>query len=315
MLGLRHGTREEAEVSKVNLVSFSGGRTSAYLVWLMEQKRKNEGWYVAYVFMDTGAEHPATYQFIRDIVNHWGIDLTCLRVRYNPNLGTGNSYDVVSVNDIGPDLAPWKGMVNKYGSPSAVAPYCTTRMKTDPHNKWANDIYGKDGYITWLGIRADEPRRLKSVEGIKFLAEISDMEKPDILQWWEAQPFDLGIEEHLGNCVFCIKKSLNKLGLAIKDEERLAAEFIEMSEGDEVRVTGRKHNHKKMYRKMLHLSDIKQMYAEEPRDELYKRLRFTKQFDTGSCTESCEVFNLEDDTNQIQEGGERREEEVENTET
>lgn len=66
-----------------------------------------------------------------------------------------------------------------------------------------------------------------------------------------------------------------------------------MAEGDQVRVTGRKYNHKMMYRKTLHLSDIAKMYEEESRDDLYKRVRFSKQFDTGSCSESCEVFNLD----------------------
>lgn len=279
-------------MSQVNLVSFSGGRTSAYLVWLMEQKRKHEGWSVAYVFMDTGAEHPATYQFIRDIVEHWGIDLTCLRVKFNETLGQGNSYQVLKVHEIGPDLQPWKGMVKKYGNPSSSAPYCTSRMKTEPHDKWANSVYGKGNYITWLGIRADEPRRLKDVPGIKFLAHISDVEKPDVLSWWKTQPFDLTIDEHLGNCVFCIKKSVNKLALAIKDEPFLTEAFIALTEGPDVRVDGRKHNHKIMYRKALHLSDIKGMYEDSTRDEVYKRVRLSKQFDSGSCSESCEVFDL-----------------------
>lgn len=38
----------------MNVVSFSGGRTSAYLLWLMEQKRQ-AGEDVHYVFMDTGS--------------------------------------------------------------------------------------------------------------------------------------------------------------------------------------------------------------------------------------------------------------------
>ncbi|MBD2815963.1 phosphoadenosine phosphosulfate reductase family protein, partial [Xenorhabdus sp. Flor] len=63
----------------INVVSFSGGRTSAYLVYLMEQRRK-QGEDVRYVFMDTGAEHPKTYEFIRDLVQHWKIDLVCLPV-------------------------------------------------------------------------------------------------------------------------------------------------------------------------------------------------------------------------------------------
>ena len=51
-----------------HVVSFSGGRTSAYLVWLFEQKRKKENINVEYVFCDTGAEHPKTYKFIKDVV-------------------------------------------------------------------------------------------------------------------------------------------------------------------------------------------------------------------------------------------------------
>lgn len=43
----------------INVVSFSGGRTSAYLLWLMEQKRR-AGKDVHYVFMDTqGAKSDA----------------------------------------------------------------------------------------------------------------------------------------------------------------------------------------------------------------------------------------------------------------
>ena len=75
-------------MSVTNVVSFSGGRTSAYLVHLMEQRRR-AGEDVRYVFMDTGAEHPGTYKFIREVVSNWGIDLICLRVDVNPELGKG----------------------------------------------------------------------------------------------------------------------------------------------------------------------------------------------------------------------------------
>ncbi len=33
-------------------------------------------------------------------------------------------------------------------------------MKTEPHDKWCDDKFGKGNYTTWLGIRADEPQRL-----------------------------------------------------------------------------------------------------------------------------------------------------------
>ncbi|TVW03486.1 hypothetical protein AZK16_10440, partial [Streptococcus pneumoniae] len=73
----------------INVVSFSGGRTSAYLLWLMEQKRR-AGKDVHYVFMDTGCEHPMTYRFVREVVKFWDIPLTVLQVDINPELEQPN---------------------------------------------------------------------------------------------------------------------------------------------------------------------------------------------------------------------------------
>ena len=36
-------------------------------------------------------------------------------------------------------------------------------------------------------------------------------------------PFDLKIPEHLGNCVFALKKGINKIALAARDEPELAS--------------------------------------------------------------------------------------------
>ena len=63
-----------------NVVSFSGGRTSAFLVYLMEMERHLYGADVHYVFMDTGAEHPKTYEFVRNLVTRWNIPLVCIRM-------------------------------------------------------------------------------------------------------------------------------------------------------------------------------------------------------------------------------------------
>lgn len=59
--------------SKVHVVSFSGGRTSAYMVWLIE-KLRNQGFITAkvvYIYLDTGAEHPKTYEFIKKCVENF----------------------------------------------------------------------------------------------------------------------------------------------------------------------------------------------------------------------------------------------------
>ena len=116
------------DCSAVHVVSFLGGLTSARLVNLMEEKRINEGWNVHYVYMDTGAEHPKTYEFIRNIVKQWGINLVCIRTKVHPEMGVGVTYDIVDIDNLKPDLKPWKDMLT-YGQPTINTPFCTSRMK------------------------------------------------------------------------------------------------------------------------------------------------------------------------------------------
>ncbi|ARG33889.1 TPA: phosphoadenosine phosphosulfate reductase family protein [Acinetobacter baumannii] len=284
------------------VISFSGGRTSAYLVYLFKDNPDAH-----FVFMDTGAEHPATYQFIRDIVKHWAIDLVCLRTVVDPEMNKGVSYKIVAIDDLKQDLEPWKEMLKKYGSPYYDMPFCTARMKTEPFEKYCNDVFGKNNFERWIGIRFDESKRLPievleklslpihkkashQKSGFRYLAEICELDKDQILDWWEEQPFDLAITEHLGNCVFCIKKHLPKVALAAKDEPEQAVKWIEVTQGAEVRSEGRKYNHHRMYRERLHMSDVIEAFKDHDRDELYKALRSSKRYESGSCSESCEAI-------------------------
>ncbi|EOK0234032.1 phosphoadenosine phosphosulfate reductase family protein, partial [Escherichia coli] len=248
----------------INVVSFSGGRTSAYLLWLMEQKRR-AGEDVHYVFMDTGCEHPMTYRFVREVVKFWDIPLTVLQVDINPELGQPNGYTVWEPKDIQtrmPVLKPFIDMVKKYGTPYVGGAFCTDRLKLVPFTKYCDDHFGRGNYTTWIGIRADEPKRLKPKSGIRYLAELSDFEKEDILAWWKQQPFDLQIPEHLGNCIFCIKKSTQKIGLACKDEEGLQRVFNEVITGSHVRDGHRETPKEIMYRGRMSLDGIAKMYSE-----------------------------------------------------
>ena len=281
----------EIDQRKVHVVSFSGGRTSAYLVYLMEQKRK-EGLNVKFIYMDTGVEHPLTLRFVREVAKFWNIDLTVLQADINPELGQGNGYTVWSAADIQtrmPTLKPFADMLKKYGTPYIGGAFCTDRLKTKVFQKYCNDQFGEGNYQTWLGIRADEPRRLKQKEGISYLAEISDFEKQDVIEWWNERPFDLLIPEHLGNCVFCIKKSTPKLAAAIKDEPELYKQWVQMISKAR-KVEGRKTDSNIMYRGHLSLEGIATLYANDTEKEIKQKLAASKRFETGSCSESCEGF-------------------------
>ena len=57
------------------IVSFSGGRQARSLCSLIKKLHPD----AVFVFMDTGAEHPATYDFIRQCNDYFGLNLVCLR--------------------------------------------------------------------------------------------------------------------------------------------------------------------------------------------------------------------------------------------
>ena len=279
-----------SEYKKV--VSFSGGRTSAFLCIKMLEKYGRD--HVDFVFMDTGAEHPLTYEFVRNVNKHYQLDLTCLRLKLNPQLGKGNTYTIVDVADIKPDLKPFKDMTTKYGVPYIGGMFCTDRMKLTPYKKYCDETYGRNNYETWLGIRQDEPARLHQRDGIRYLAEISDAEKVDILDFWKGQPFDLEIDEWLGNCVFCPKKSNLKLAAAHRDvDNQIYVDFIDTITSQNVRVDDNTGHYSRMYRGKQSLESLIKNYEMFTRDEIVNRIRSTKKLDTGSCSESCEVFNDE----------------------
>lgn len=276
------------------VVSFSGGRTSAYLCYLMKEKFGDE---VDFIYMDTGAEHEKTYEFIRKVNDEFGLNLTCLRTDFSSPLGAGNGFTVVGINSIAPDLKPFREMIAKYGVPYIGGMFCTDRMKLVPFTKYCQEKYGRGNYEAWLGIRADEPKRLNSKKGIRYMAEISDFEKDDVLEFWSNMPFDLDIPEQLGNCVFCPKKSNLKLAAAQRDEPELYHDFLEILYSDGVRHDDKTGHWSQMYRGKQSLEQVVAMFDSSTGDEIKSRIRGAKMTDTGSCSESCEVFVCE--SNQI----------------
>lgn len=343
------------------VVSFSGGRTSAYLCSLIKERMGDD---VEFIFFNTGGEHPKTYDFIRKCNDQFNLNLTCLEVDINHD-GMGkrhtNSYKIVDINSMHCDLAPFIETMAKYGRPSFGMASCTREMKSKVSKRYLDEKYGKGEYQVWLGIRADEPARFlstplvnklssdldyldfkalfcdmrsnggelgvsgieiltrgsghswlddakemshdafakKKKESLHFLAELSDFDKHDVIQWWRSMPFDLEIEEHLGNCVFCVKKSVNKVALAARDEPELLASWKLALDGannrdDLTNPTYRNGNAiGVIYRGGNSIDSIVAKYENHSRDEIRKTIRSMRQEDSGSCGESCEAFNLD----------------------
>lgn len=143
---------------KKKVVSDSGGRSSKFLAKFMLDKYGKSN--VDFVYMDTGEEHEATYEFIKQCNEHFKLDLICLRGDFSLPMGKGVGYNVVSIDGIKPDSKPFEEMMVKYGVPYIGGMFCTDRMKLKPYKKYCDHTYGKNNYETWLGVRFDEPKRL-----------------------------------------------------------------------------------------------------------------------------------------------------------
>ncbi len=103
----------ELGMNKQVVVSFSGGRTSAYLCCLIKKLHPD----AVFVFMDTGAEHESTYEFIKQVNDYFDLNLICLRTVVSDKWKEGVSYRVIDIDEIGHDLQPWRDMSLKYGLP------------------------------------------------------------------------------------------------------------------------------------------------------------------------------------------------------
>lgn len=196
------------------------------------------------------------------------------------------------IDEIGPDLVPYRDLSAKYGTPTVKTPWCTSRLKEVTHDKWCESEFGRGGFVTWIGVRADEPKRLKNMgkDPLKrYLAEIDDADKRDVLDFWSEMPFDLEIPEWLGNCVFCVKKSKAKLALAVREEPAMASEWMAMLRSSPDRTKRDGHTSENVYRRWRTLPEIVAEYADVPTDVLRSRIRSARN-DANTCSESCEVF-------------------------
>lgn len=325
----------------VHVGSISGGQSSALIVDELERMRRRHGWRVEYVFFDTGAEHPRTYDFLRSVESHYGINIHCLKSRFNQPLKKGHSVDVVSTQEVGVDMkyGPYAELVKKYGLPNVAGAFCTTRMKEETCNKFCREM-GWSDRVNWIGYRMDEPARyfgktcwqelkayglsfkeltkifraatngddLKSFylagstrkliieraatlkeKKLRYLVEFSDLDKQGVNAFWEKMPFRLEIPEHLGNCVFCFKKSLNKVALAIRDEPELFQEWRAMIMGGNERLSKLdKYSKDTIYRERNNFQSVQDKFAHLTRDELADTLRGVKE--VGCAGSSCEPF-------------------------
>lgn len=243
------------------LISFSGGRTSGYMLYhVLEAGLQDDVWVV---FANTGKERPETLDFVNECELQFGTPIMWVeyyrtvlpnyrsverkaataRTRQHSVLHPYTEYSktlkedgfrVVTYETASRAGEPFENLIECTGLPNPVTRLCTQELKIRPMKRFMQGL----GYQHWdniVGIRADEPKRVARMrvpnrepwENILPLADAGTT-KADVLAFWAKQSFDLQLaldedgETYEGNCDMCFLKSTKKRArIAQEHPERL----------------------------------------------------------------------------------------------
>lgn len=194
------------------LISFSGGRTSAYM--LHEIVRAHGGKLpddINVVFANTGKEREETLRFVHEVGTRWDISIRWVEWR-----DAEPCFEEVGYNSASREGEPFHALIAKKKMlPNGVARFCTSFLKiVAMHAFMASLGYAPGTYREAVGLRHDEGRRLLNMyannerDHRQCVAPLSKAKivKADVMAFWQEQPFDLGLKPWEGNCDFCFNK-------------------------------------------------------------------------------------------------------------
>ena len=194
-------------------ISFSGGRTSAYMLWRVLQSNGGLPPEAVVCFANTGKEDEATLEFVRDCAKTWLVPITWLEFR-----DTEDRFEVVTFETASRNGEPFEALIRKRSYlPNPVTRFCTIDLKIRPIGRYVLSLGMADTRteaenMSMIGMRADEQRRAaKIADKSRIPLVTAGITKEDVGAFWRAQPFDLGLPNNNGvtmhgNCDLCFLK-------------------------------------------------------------------------------------------------------------
>jgi 3'-phosphoadenosine 5'-phosphosulfate sulfotransferase (PAPS reductase)/FAD synthetase len=227
-------------IKEPTCISFSGGRTSAYMLYKILEAHDMSLPSDAYVcFANTGKEEEATLRFIDRCSKEWNVDIHWLE--YTNDEPNFKRVTFETANRTG---KPFEELVSrrKY-LPNPVTRYCTSQLKIRVINQYLRSIGWEDHSENedWMGIRADEPRRVAKIKDkSRVPLAVMGITSADIHNFWKNNNFDLelpiinGKTMH-GNCDLCFLKPLAQIVSLIQEKPEKAIWWAKMEKlGSEI---------------------------------------------------------------------------------
>lgn len=283
------------------VVSFSGGRTSGYMLWHILQafggKLPDD---VKVVFCNTGKERSETLDFVERCSIEWDVPVTWLEYRRDeskpliipsqfgqPAIGQ-HDFRQVNYATASRDGEPFLQLVSVKADyrlaakdkgpvlPNVRQRWCTGEMKERTKERYFLSLgWPVEDATDAVGFRFDEPvRHAKILEHTPQSWGCGQpydplwhagVTKPAVEYWWRQQSFDLQITSNEGNCDLCFLKAKWKKINILRDRPDLAQFWIELEAQTETRF----RNDHPSYSKLLELSQRPGLFDDiEDRDEL-----------------------------------------------
>jgi len=220
-------------------ISFSGGRTSAYMLWRVLQSNGGLPSDAVVCFANTGLEAEETLEFVRDCGKFWNVPITWVEYR-NDDQG----YAVVDFDSASRNGEPFKAIIDKRQYlPNPVTRFCTSELKIRVMYKYLRDAGMLVGGIDMMvGIRSDEQRRVAKMRNgknsestqITNIVPLADagVTVHDVGAFWDAQPFQLNLPSRngrttAGNCELCFLKPAAQILSLIREKPSRAIWWAE----------------------------------------------------------------------------------------
>lgn len=199
------------------LISFSGGRTSAYMLWhILDAHGGKLPDDVHVVFANTGKEREETLRFVHECASRWGVRVRWLEWKQRKG-DLAERFEEVGFNSASRNGEPFAALVeDKSYLPNSVMRFCTIELKIRAMG-WFMQSLGHKKWNNIVGLRYDEPSRVERSKTNRdrwdTLTPLFDAQVTNrmVRAWWREQPFDLQLLPFEGNCDGCFLKARPKL--------------------------------------------------------------------------------------------------------
>ena len=267
------------------LVSFSGGRTSAFMLYkILEAQNWTLPERCKVVFANTGREMPETYDFVQRCSDEWGVSVTWLEyTKINKKV----SFKIVNHNSASRNGEPFKLVLEQPKIlPNVHRRFCTQELKVLTIKRFLKSI----GWKKWkqcIGIRADEQRRIKPSKDNRwenwYPLNDGGATKSIIMDFWKQQPFDLALwgkngVTPKGNCDGCFLKSEATLAMMFREHPERMQWWIDIENWKSKEIGKDAHFHA-----TRRFSDLENFVSRQG-DWIFDTEGVLCQADDGECT-------------------------------